>query len=259
MSRGFRSPLRVSLTLGSLLLGSLLQGCKPADESKLAAAGTHHALRRITTLEVPASSDTSSNSNSAHGSVDSLQAKVSLALEQGDFVAAVKDLEHLAELKPQDEEVFFNLGYAHTRARQTNEAIRSYVRCLDLLPTYAEAHNNLGNLLLSQKRFPEAEVHFRAALTNQPENSLTYNNLGKWHAVQSRPQEGIPLFREAIRLNPKNWEARHNLAVAYLTLGMLEESRAELKMIVDENPEMAIARKTLSRVESLRQGRSGTR
>ena len=69
--------------------------------------------------------------------------------------------------------------------------------------------------------------------------------------MQTKVPEAIPLFREAIRLNPKYWEARHNLATAYLTLGRLEESKAELALLLEMNPGMVQAQKSMARVTAL--------
>ena len=226
-------------------------GCRPPEkpstpETRTAITNAQASLHQ----EKPAPEAAAGEATQADGTTR-LQEHASKALEDGDFALAVRHLESLVALKPEDEESFFNLGYAQSRIQQTNEAIRSYERCLKLLPEYAEAHNNLGNLLMAQRRFDEASLHFRTAIIHQPENAAAHNNLGKAMALQSKLKDALPFFREAIRLDPKHWDARHNLAVTYLNFGMLEESRAELKSLVEENPDMVIARKTLSRVDSL--------
>ena len=82
-------------------------------------------------------------------------------------------------LKPDDEEIYFNLAVTFTRQGKINEALNHYGEALRLLPDYPEAHNNLGNLLVKLKRPKEAEPHFAQAIQINPDNSASYNNLGR--------------------------------------------------------------------------------
>lgn len=241
---------RFSSPWAAFFLGIVLSGCSPTPsapsrQNQVALTNVHPAVPATQSNVVVQFTPTPTDAETR------LHDEGSEAMDRGEYQLAADRFQDLIRLKPDDEEAYFNLGYALSRLNRSAEAIRSYEKCLSILPEYAEAHNNLGNLLLADRKFDQAALHFRIALTNQPESSIARNNLGKVFAVQAKPHEAIPFFRDAIQHDPKNWDARHNLAVAYLAVGQLEESRAELLVIVEENPGMPRARATLAKVQSL--------
>lgn len=171
-------------------------------------------------------------------------------LARGDLAGALASYRAAEKLLPEDEDVFYNLGIALTRAGQTNEAIAAYETALKLFPDYAEAHNNLGNLLLRAGRVDEAVEHFRAAITTLPDYATAHNNLGNALRLAGWTNEALEHFARAVALNTNYWEARFNLATLYRETGRPDEAAREYREVLRLRPDFAPAAQALEEIRT---------
>lgn len=171
-------------------------------------------------------------------------------LARGDLAGALASYRAAEKLLPEDEDVFYNLGIALTRAGQTNEAIAAYETALKLFPDYAEAHNNLGNLLLRAGRVDEAVAHFRAAIAALPDYATAHNNLGNALRLAGRTNEALEHFARAVALNTNYWEARFNLATLYRETGRPDEAAREYREVLRLRPGFAPAAQALAEIQA---------
>jgi tetratricopeptide (TPR) repeat protein len=138
--------------------------------------------------------------------------------KKGQFREAIELCKKALELKPEDEDVHFNLAFIYAKTGATNEAYAHYTKVLEIFPEYVEAHNNLGNLLLAQGRLDEAIEHYRAVIAISPDNEKAHNNLGIALNHQGKTKEAAVHFTKVLRINPDYLEARFNLARVALLL-----------------------------------------
>src|ERR1700683_510701 len=123
-------------------------------------------------------------------------------------VKPIADLENLAEL--------FSHGIAMEEHPATQEeAIRTYLRVLELEPEHAAAHINLGTLYYNRQDYASAEKHYRAAVAADSRYALAYFDLGNVLDETGNIQEAIASYRAAIQLAPTYADAHYNLALAY--------------------------------------------
>lgn len=140
------------------------------------------------------------------------------ALELGDPGRALKHLEPLAKLRPDDLEIRADLARALLAAGREDEALRlagggaipdlarieawihqqrgdapraiaAYTRVLRAEPGDAASWNNLGNIHAAAGRFDEAIVAFEHAITHRPDEPGMYLNLAD---VLRQADLGIP-------------------------------------------------------------------
>ncbi len=123
-------------------------------------------------------------------------------------IKPIADLDNLAEL--------FTHGIAMEEHPATHdEAIRTYLRVLEVEPLHAAAHINLGTLYYNRQDFASAEKHYRAAVAADPRYALAYFDLGNVLDETGNVQDAIAAYRTAIQLAPTYADAHYNLALAF--------------------------------------------
>jgi tetratricopeptide (TPR) repeat protein len=95
------------------------------------------------------------------------------------------------------------------------EAIRTYLRVLELEPDHAATHINLGTLYYNRQDFVSAEKHYRAAVQADSRYALAYFDLGNVLDETGRIGEAVTAYKAAIQLAATYADAHYNLALAY--------------------------------------------
>ncbi len=161
-----------------------------------------------------------------------------------DRVKPIADLDNLAEL--------FTHGIAMEEHPATqDEAIRTYLRVLELEPQHAAAHINLGTLYYNRQDFASAEKHYRAAVAADPRYALAYFDLGNVLDETGHVDDSIAAYRSAIQLAPTYADAHYNLALAYERKGEPRQALQHWKIYLklDNNGPWAVhARNQVARI-----------
>ena len=78
-------------------------------------------------------------------------------------------------------------------AKQGNfsEAIKHYLKALQISSKYESAHNNLGNALAHQGNYQDAIYHYKEALRINPNYIGAYYNLEKVPANREKNEKRI--------------------------------------------------------------------
>ena len=97
-------------------------------------------------------------------------------------------------LAPTDAEAHYNVGVAHLKAGETQEAARAWQRALAFDPGFADAHFNLG-VLFQQAGRPDAAIGaYRAVLARDPRRAAAYRNLGEVLLAAGRVDDWLANF-----------------------------------------------------------------
>lgn len=122
---------------------------------------------------------------------------------QNNHDEAYKRLKRLDNAAPNHPGILYLLGICQSKSGNKLNAIKTYRRVLELMPSFVEAMNNLGLDLLEQ----------------------------------NQPQEALTLFERATTLRPDFSEAWINKSVALIDLKMLEEASAILLKLQETAPD----------------------
>ena len=122
-------------------------------------------------------------------------------LTRGKYQEAFDQVAFAAKIDTENEQVFFNLGFALSRLGRDAVAIEAYQRTIEIFEDYGEAHNKLANLFVKQGQFKEAEVHFETALELDPQHAAAYNNLDNALSRQNLYTQAIPHYVKATQLD----------------------------------------------------------
>lgn len=199
------------------------------------------------------------------------------ALELGDPERALRHLEPLARLRPDDPEIRADLARALLAAGREDEAlglsegaslpdlarieawirqqrgedgaaVAAYARVLTAEPQDAESWNNLGNVHAAAGRFDEAIVAFENAITYRPDEPGIYLNLTE---VLRRADLGGPrlkVARDVAELAPDSRAVQTELAMAFAHNDAVDEAIAVLESTVARWPDFGESHIELGRL-----------
>lgn len=169
---------------------------------------------------------------------------VGWVLESRDEAYAAELAFRAAEIDDEDPWAHLALGYVSFAARQTDEAIRHYLRALDLNPNFATGYGYLGWALVFDGQFDEAIRYFEQALRMSPHDPLKaffYSGTGVGHYYARRYDDAIKWARKAIRERP-GFTAAHRILCACLgQTNQQEETAAAMAKLLELQPNVSIA------------------
>jgi tetratricopeptide (TPR) repeat protein len=90
---------------------------------------------------------------------------------EGDYEAAVRVLTELIESQPENEYAYFYLGSAYYELEDYPRALKSYVKALEIVPSYVGAMVNAGHTLRMLGRFDEAARMGQQVLARAPDDA----------------------------------------------------------------------------------------
>ena len=143
---------------------------------------------------------------------------------QGRLDEAVKALDKAVQLKPDDADLWRQLGNALIDAGRSSEALLCFQHAVELNPNHGDAACKAAVLLQQEERFDEALVYLNRSAEAQPDHAPTFAMRGFVRASLKRYEQAVVDYERAIRLDPKNDEACSNLGNALRALGHLERA-----------------------------------
>ncbi|HEV2234870.1 MAG TPA: tetratricopeptide repeat protein [Terriglobia bacterium] len=173
--------------------------------------------------------------------IETLLHDVEGALNRRDFAAAVKFLESVVKLQPDNASAWFNLGYAYTGLGQNEDAVKAYRKTLELQPDLFEARLNLGILLVEMKRPQEALEHLERAAALKPRNARVHLYYARALAAAGQTDAAVKQFQDTLRIQPALAIAHFDLAQIDLQQKQFEEGRAEFEKAASLDPKLAPA------------------
>src|SRR5262249_13345203 len=136
-------------------------------------------------------------------------------IDKGNFEAAVAALQKFLAEKPEIAYAHFQLAYAYTALKRTEEARAEYERTITIDPKMAEAQLNLGILLLEGD--PAAAVaRLRKAAELMPSQSRPLFFLGVAQERSGDEVGAITSFEAASRLDPRDTKTQIHVGTLYL-------------------------------------------
>ena len=149
-----------------------------------------------------------------------------------------------AELDDEDPWAHLALGYLAFTERQTDEAVRQYLRALDLNPNFATAYGYLGWAVVFDGQSQEAIRYFRQALRMSPHDPLKaffYSGTGVAHYYAQRYEEAVEWARKAIRERPEFTAAHRILCASLAQAQRIDETAVAVARLKKIQPSISIS------------------
>ena len=158
---------------------------------------------------------------------------------------AIKNYLKAIELDPNFFEAHYNLGEHLEKQGKPDEAIQYFGNALRINPKHVRSHNHLGMILLKQDKTPDAIDHFRKALQINPDFPKAHNNLGIALAKDGKHNEAVEHYQKALKSDPDFPEAHFNLGAALAKDGKLDEAVEHYQKALQSNPDLPEAHLSL--------------
>ena len=149
---------------------------------------------------------------------------------------------------PDDAECRFRLGNVFLRARNFDEAEKTYFEVLEIKPDFAPSRNNLCSLYLEQDDATKALEQGRLAVALDPSLADVHNNLGNALRATGHPEEAMAAYGQALALRSDFPQAFNNLGVLMGEMGMIEASLASFGQAIALCPDYAEAYSNMGNV-----------
>jgi len=183
------------------------------------------------------------------------QARERFAMQ--DYRGAIHLLDEVVASGRSFADVHHLLGLCWSLLGQSDRALESFDRALELNARYIEAHIHRGLVLNQMGRAGEADAAFGAATGGgqqgagglpkaiAAELANKHAGLGEAYAEAGALDEAVEQYRRAVVLGPAFHDLRHRLARLLLDAGRVLEAREELERILAAQPEQHEVQATL--------------
>ncbi len=145
---------------------------------------------------------------------------------------------HAIKVTHNNSIAYCELGHALDRHGKHDEAIRHYLKSLQINPYYTEAHYELGVTLKEQGNSTAAARHYLEALQINPNHVKAHNNLGIILADQVNFKDAVYHYKKALQINPKYAGAYYNLGKIFANQGNIEEAILQYRKGLQFSPNM---------------------
>src|SRR5258708_7521194 len=168
-------------------------------------------------------------------------------IDANNFEAAVAPLQKFIAEKPEVAFAHFQLGYAYTALKRSDEARPEYERAIALDPKMSEAYLNLGILLLDKQEYAAAVVPLNKAVELLPAQSRPRSLLA---VAQDRSgdQEGAARSCEVVlHLDINDFTANHYVGELDRRRGKPAEAEMNFRHALEIRPDAPEALQGLAR------------
>lgn len=119
---------------------------------------------------------------------------------------------------PKDALKAFRQGAKFGKNNETDKALRSYTRAVELYPEYFQALAARGDLLVARRKLAEAAADFARALKLNPQYAPALRGSGYCKLERKEFAEAAKDFEKAVSAQPDNANTYLLLGIAYLEL-----------------------------------------
>lgn len=122
-----------------------------------------------------------------------------LYVKQQDYAKAIDLLRTMAELDPNNLEVFYELSLCLAKVGEWEETIRFCKRVIEIDPAYTKGYNQLGLAMYCTNRLEEAVENYNKALQIDPDYATAINNLAYTYEKMQQYDKAIKQFESYLR------------------------------------------------------------
>lgn len=123
---------------------------------------------------------------------------------------------------PNEPKALFIAASLFLHADRNGMAYNILKRAAELVPNREQVWNNLGMACMKVNRIDEARSHLNKSLKINKDNYAAINNLALIEVNEGNPQKAIELGEKSLKLNDDQWDVRETLGYANLMLGNWE-------------------------------------
>lgn len=132
----------------------------------------------------------------------------------------------------------FKKGAQADQDGKKDDAIKHYLKAVQIAPAFYEAHNNLGSDYVSKSDFPNARKEFEQAIQQNQSDAAGYLNLSNVSMLTGNMAEAQNYLNEGLRREPDSALGQFLLGSLNMKTGKLPEAERALQQSIKLNPVM---------------------
>ena len=175
--------------------------------------------------------------------------------DQQSMDAVIAWCEKLVQRFPQNYYARFLLGAAYPINDETEKAIESYKKAIEINPGLAEAYAGLGDRYLDDGQANDAIGYLKKATEINPTLVSAYLNLGVAYEETGQGDEAIASYEKVIELKPRLTRAYFYLGELYLEKGDKENAIKAYKKVIELEPDIDLSEYSKMRLEKIQEER----
>jgi tetratricopeptide (TPR) repeat protein len=157
-------------------------------------------------------------------------------LYAGEFDLAIKTVDHLLHLAPNEPRAYHARACAYEGKGELEAAIQDYSRAIELEPKYAIAYNNRGLTYLTKHEVATAIMDFDESIRLDPNAATPYNNRALARKQLNDLNGALADYGHALHLNPYYVGCYVNRALARWQKGDQVEALQDLAEAIQLAP-----------------------
>jgi tetratricopeptide (TPR) repeat protein len=167
---------------------------------------------------------------------------------------AVQNYRKILDMEPENQRIRLLLTTMLVRERQLQEALDQLDILIGQNPDLVVAHYYRGRINLEMNRYGDAEKALGDALRLNEGLEPALFDMATLYQMTGREEDAVTIYKKLVELYPDNIPARERLVILYLKLGLKEKSEDQVKEIRKHSTPGAPERQALGLIY-LRQGR----
>ena len=156
-------------------------------------------------------------------------------IDASQFEAAIVPLQKFLAEKPDVAWAHFQLAYAYTALKRTDEARAEYERATTLDPKMSEAFLNLG-IMLTEKDPAAAVAPLHRAVDLLPAQSRPRFLLGQAQERSGNIPGAVESYESALHLDPSDVETEMHLGSLYIGLKRYSDAETKFRAALEAQP-----------------------
>lgn len=167
-----------------------------------------------------------------------------------DYSAAEKAFLKAAELKPNDADIYSNLGYIYAdQPEKFEQAEEALLKAIQLNPNSKSAYESLGYLYKDKpNKFEDAITYFLKAIEIDPNNANNYNSLGNLYTATIKFDEAEKAYLKSALLQPEDSLVHYNLGNLYRHQQRFDDAEKALLKAIEIKPDYELAFNNLGNI-----------
>ena len=191
----------------------------------------------LTQSDAKARRETQSRQQRVANPLNDLLDEAQKDIDANNFEAAVAPLQKFIAEKPDLAFAHFQLGYAYTALKRSDEARAEYERAIALDPKMPEAYLNLGILLLDKQEYAAAVAPLSKAVELLPAQSRPRSLLAIAQDRSGDKEGAARSFEGVLHLEPNDLPANQYLGDLDLRRGKFAEAEARFRHALQIQPD----------------------
>ena len=174
--------------------------------------------------------------NSGHGSEDIIARWINAINKSNDKDKLLIAYQKLAQLKPQDPTVWYNLGVLHKKEGRQEEARKAFEKVVQLKPNDVNTWKYLRELYRASKNAAGEREVVKRLMTLEPNVESHYNDFFALSNKDKDYDEVVKALNACVNNNPKSVACYNNLLYMYLKRKKEKEAVHVLEKLIELQP-----------------------